>query len=105
MTPFYMILIIVGVIVGVIIYVMGAVHYENKYLMSEPTVKQITSVCYSMRHDYGLLSEQEQSILFNRAHQYWCAIQKEIVSPSKHPYVTADAAKRELSNKSAGESS
>lgn len=62
-------------------------------MVEEPTTQQIVSACYSYRHDYGLLSLEEQKRIASEALQWWQAIAKEVNQPSTHPLVISTADK------------
>ena len=47
--------------------------------LSKPTAKQITSACLSYRHDYGVLSPEEQKMVRFEAVEWLRAWQKEEV--------------------------
>lgn len=64
----------------------------HKPVMTEsPTRKQLVSVCFSRRHDFGLLQESEKETLIFQAREWWRAIAKEVNQPSRHPTVIAEA--------------
>tara|TARA_R110001583_G_scaffold174017_3_gene328236 strand:+ start:5611 stop:5862 length:252 start_codon:yes stop_codon:yes gene_type:complete len=53
----------------------------------EPTDKQIASACFSLRHDFGLLSPDEKERYHQQCKLWWRAIAKEVNEPSQHPLV------------------
>lgn len=57
----------------------------------QPTMKQVVSVCYSYRHDFGLLPLEEQNRISAEAMAWWRAIAKEVNQPSNHPMVAGTA--------------
>lgn len=56
-----------------------------------PTEKQLLSACYSYRHDFGLLTQEEQNRISTEALAWWRAIAKEVNQPSIHPMIVSTA--------------
>lgn len=49
--------------------------FENNW---EPTVAQLHSACYNMRHDFGLLPKEEQALILSEARSWLVAWLKEL---------------------------
>ena len=60
-------------------------------ITEQPTVKQIAGACLSYRHDFGLLSVEEQNVVAEEAKSWWKAIAKEVNTPSSSPIVESAA--------------
>lgn len=48
-----------------------------------PTTRQLQSVCYSMRHDYGIMDREEQKTLEFRAKEAWRAVARALAEQEK----------------------
>ena len=55
----------------------------------DPTPQQLASICYSFRHDFGLLSKPDRDHLLFEAQQWYRAVVKELNEPSLHPMIVA----------------
>lgn len=55
---------------------------ELSALNKPPTDAQIYSVCFSFRHDFGLLTQNERELMIFEARKWWKAITEEISNPS-----------------------
>lgn len=51
-------------------------------LTDSPTEAQIASVCFSFRHDFGLLPPSERDLMMSEARRWWKVITDEITNPS-----------------------
>ncbi len=45
--------------------------------MTQPTLKQLHSICLTYRHDYGILDDQARELLRDRALDWFHAFEKE----------------------------
>jgi hypothetical protein len=69
------------------------VHNDNGSLEQmplEPTDQQVVSASFSLRHDFGLLPDEERMIYQTQCRAWWRAIAKEMNNPSQHPLVISE---------------
>lgn len=53
--------------------------------------RQMASVCFSINHGFGLLSESDQDQMRRSVEEFYRALIKELQEPSQHPMIKASA--------------